>query len=159
MLAVAGDCDDAEIDRRLVELEVSLAGRGMIHAGVGLHGLSAMPPWHGNMYERTEDELAKALRAGHAQIGGAEHHVVLSHPPPYGGALDRISTSKHVGSTALRSFIDRMQPELVLCGHIHESRGVENFGRTTAVNCGLAATGFYALAVLGNEVHVDLCRA
>jgi Icc-related predicted phosphoesterase len=118
-----------------------------------------MPPWHGNMYELTEDELSEALRAGHAQISGAEHHVVLSHPPPRGGALDRTSTSKHVGSTALRSFIDQMQPELVLCGHIHESRSAEKLGQTTAVNCGLAAAGFYALAEVGDQLRVDLCRA
>jgi hypothetical protein len=159
VLAVAGNCDSAEIGRRLVELNVSLAGRGLIHAGVGLHGLSAMPPWRGDMYELTEDKLAEVLQAGHAQIAGAEHHVVLSHPPPYGSALDRTSTAKHVGSTALRSFIDRMQPEVVICGHIHESRGVEKLGQTTAVNCGPAAAGYYALAELGDQLRVDLCRA
>lgn len=159
VLAVAGNCDSAEIDRRLVELEVSLAGRGLIHEGVGLHGLSAMPPWRGDMYQLTEEELAEALRAGYAQIGGVEHHVLLSHPPPHGGTLDRTSMGKHVGSTALRSFIDETQPGLVLCGHIHESRGVEKIGPTTAVNCGPAAAGFYALAELGDRLNVELCQA
>lgn len=159
VLAVAGNCDSAEIDRRLVELEVSLAGRGLIYDGVGLHGLSAMPPWHGGMYELTENQLAEVLQAGYAQIAGAKHHVVLSHPPPHGSTLDRISMSRHVGSTALRRFIDETQPELVVCGHIHESRGVDRLGRTTVVNCGPAAAGFYALAELGDRLKVDLCEA
>jgi Icc-related predicted phosphoesterase len=159
VLAVAGNCDSPKIEQRLVELEVSLMGCGLIHDGVGLHGLSAMPPWRGDMYQLTEEELAEALQAGYAQIAGAEHHVVLSHPPPHGGTLDRTSMAKHVGSTALRRFIDETQPELVICGHIHESRGVENLGQTTAVNCGPAAAGFYALAEVGDELRVDLCRA
>jgi len=159
VLAVAGNCDSAEIDQRLVELGGSLMARGLVHNGVGVHGLSAMPPWRSNMYQLTEDELAEVLRAGYAQIAGAEHHMLLSHPPPHGGKLDCTSAGRHVGSTALRSFIDETQPELVLCGHIHEARGVEKLGRTTAVNCGPAAAGFYALAELGDELKVDLRRA
>jgi Icc-related predicted phosphoesterase len=161
VLAVAGNCDSAEIDQRLVELEVSLAGRGVIYAGAGLHGLSAMPPWQGNMYETTEAELARALQTGYAQIAGAGHHVVLSHPPPHGGNLDCTSSSRHVGSRALRSFIDQVQPELVVCGHIHEARGLERLGRTTVVNCGPAAAGYYALAELAEvdeDPKVELCR-
>jgi Icc-related predicted phosphoesterase len=158
VLAVAGNCDSTEIDRRLVELGVSLMGRGLIHEGVGLHGLSAMPPWRSDMYQLTEDELAEALRAGYAQITGAEHHVLLSHPPPHGGKLDCTSGSKHVGSTAVRRFIDEARPELVVCGHIHEARGVQKLGPTTAVNCGPATAGFYALAELGDKLKVELHR-
>jgi len=159
VLAVAGNCDSAEIDRRLAELGVSLAGRGVVHDGVGLHGLSAMPPWRRDMYQLTEDELAEVLRVGYAQIAGAGRHVLLSHPPPHGGRLDCTSAGKHVGSTALRDFIDETQPELVLCGHIHEARGVEKLGCTTAVNCGPAAAGCYALAELGDGLKVDLRQA
>ena len=62
-------------------------------------------------------------------------------------------------NTALRDFIEKTQPALVLCGHIHEGRGIEQFGRTTVVNCGLAASGFYALATVGDRVDVELRRA
>lgn len=159
VLAVAGNCDSAQIDRRLEELGVSLMGRGVIHDGVGLHGLSAMPPWRGDMYQLSEGELGEALQAGYGQISGADHHVVLSHPPPRSEAIDRTSRGRHVGSTALRSFLDETQPGLVICGHIHEARGLEKFGRTTAVNCGLAAAGCYALAGLGDELRVELHQA
>lgn len=156
VLAVAGNCDSAEIDRRLVELGVSLHGRGVAHQGTGLHGLSAMPPWMGGMYELSEAELADRLESGYAQIEGAERHVVLSHPPPRGATVDRTSRGENVGSTALRTFIDRTQPLLVLCGHIHEARGMEKIGRSTVVNCGPAAAGYYAVAELGDELQIEL---
>jgi len=159
VLAVAGNCDNAEIDRRLTELGVSVNGCGWVHDGLGIHGLSGIPPWNSRMYQFSEDELAERLAAGRLQVDAAERRAVLAHVPPYGGRLDRVAMLKHAGSRALREFVDRQQPELVVCGHVHEARGIEQFGRTTVVNCGPAAAGYYALVDFGREVQVELCRA
>jgi len=156
VLAVAGNCDSPGIDTRLDELGVGLHGRGVIREGIGLQGLSAMPPWLPRMYHFTEDELAGFLQAGYAQIAGAEQHVVLSHCPPRGGRLDRTRLLQHVGSQALRTFIQQTHPALVVCGHVHEARGIENLGPTTIVNCGPAAAGYYATAEIGDQVNVEL---
>ena len=45
-----------------------------------------------------------------------------------------------VGSTAVRELIERIQPVLALHGHIHESRGVANIGKTVAINPGSSYT-------------------
>lgn len=157
VLAVAGNCDSAEIDGRLQQRGVALHGRGVRWGPVGIHGLSAIPPWKRGMYQLTEDELAAALESGYAALNGAEQHVLLAHVPPRGLRVDRTFFWKHAGSTALRTFIDRTHPALVFCGHIHEGRGIEPLGRTTVVNCGLAARGQYALAELhGDAWHVEL---
>jgi len=156
VLAVAGNCDSAAIDARLVKLGVSLSGRGVTVGPLGLHGLPAMPPWLDRMYHFSEPELADLLAVGHDQIAGAARHAVLSHAPPRAERIDRTRRGQHVGSTALREFIDRTQPELVGCGHIHEARGVETLGRTTVVNCGAAVAGAYALIDLGQSIQVEL---
>lgn len=158
VLAVAGNCDSAHIDKRLIELSVSVTGKGMIIKDVGIHGISAAPPWHRKMYGLTEDELALSLQAGYSQVQNARWHVVLAHTPPRGIKLDRTHYFQHIGSSALREFIDKTQPALVVCGHVHESRGVDMIGRTTVVNCGPAAAGYYAVAELGEQVNVDLRR-
>ena len=41
-----------------------------------------------------------------------------------------------VGSSAVRTAIERHQPMLALHGHIHESRGEARIGRTLAINPG-----------------------
>jgi uncharacterized protein len=160
VFAVAGNCDSAPVDQRLMELGVSVAGRGMIIKDVGIHGLSAAPPWHKGMYGFTEVELAQHLQAGYDEIKNqnAQWHVVLTHVPPQGIKLDRTHFFQHVGSSALREFVDKTQPALVVCGHVHESRGVDTIGRTTVVNCGPAGSGYYAIAELDDEVHVELYR-
>ncbi len=43
-----------------------------------------------------------------------------------------------VGSTAVRTLIEEVQPVLALHGHIHESKAVAKIGRTTCVNPGSA---------------------
>ena len=156
VLAVAGNCDSAAIDRRLDDLGVSLSGRGVMLENIGLHGLPGTPPWRSTMYHFTEEDLAEMLETGYAQIDGAAVHVVLSHVPPHGGKLDRTHLFQHVGSTAIRAFIDERQPDLVLCGHIHESRGVERLGRTTVANCGVGDRRYYAIAEVGDGVEVEL---
>ena len=158
VLAVAGNCDSAAIDDRLAQLDVGIHGRGRIFRGVGLQGLSGMPPWRGTMYQFTEEQLAASLEAGWAELNGCGPHVVVSHAPPR-GIVDRTSTGKQAGSTALRTFIEEKEPALVLCGHIHESRGIKALGQTTVANCGVAAQRYYAMAEVDEKVNVELYRA
>lgn len=159
VLGVTGNCDSPRIEGRLVELGVSLHHRGVILDGVGLHGLSAIPVWKPGMHQFTEDELAAALRRGYSQVAEATTHCVLAHVPPHGTSLDQVAAGRHAGSTALREFVERTAPCLVICGHIHESRGVEQLGPTTVVNCGFGAGGSYALAHVDEVVTVELRRA
>ena len=56
-----------------------------------------------------------------------------------------IGANTHVGSRAIRAFIERHQPPLVLAGHIHESPRVsssyrDTIGATVAVNPGQFGT-------------------
>ena len=159
VLAVAGNCDSPEIDDRLVEIGVSLFGCGAVRDGFGFYGVSAMPPWAGNMYELTEDEIAAALDRGYATARAASKQIMLAHPPPRDTTLDRVHNGQHVGSLSVRVAIETQHPTLVVCGHIHESRGVERMGPTTIVNCGAAFRGEYAVAHVDLEVDVQLPTA
>jgi len=84
--------------------------------------------------------------------------MVLAHVPPHDCRLDCTGLGDHVGSRALRRFIDEHQPDLVVCGHVHEARGTERLGRTLVVNCGPATSGCYALLDLDERMDVELCR-
>ncbi len=95
-----------------------------------------------------------ALRAGSTQ-----HMVLAAHNPPYNTACDRTSNGLHVGSSAVRDFIEEHQPAICLCGHIHESVGMERLGRTVVANPGPFSAGCYALLTASpSGVHVTLKR-
>ncbi len=171
VLAVAGNCDSPQIDQRLASLGVSLFRRGVWHDNVVLCGVSGVPPWHGRTHELSEQLLAEALEQSrecalrHAQrptpaappaTRSTPLEVLLTHVPPHGNTLDLTRSGQHIGSSAVRAFITRYQPALAVCGHVHESRGIVAQGKTQVVNCGPAFNGYYALATVGPEVHVEL---
>jgi uncharacterized protein len=68
-----------------------------------------------------------------------EKTIILFHSPPYNSYLDCLWSGEHVGSKAIRQFIEIRQPYLTLHGHIHESTQVsgkwlQRFGNTIALN-------------------------
>ncbi len=63
--------------------------------------------------------------------------VLVCHCPPHGTALDRMRNGQHAGSTAIRKFVDDLQPRWFFSGHIHETEGLTTeIGVTTAHNPG-----------------------
>jgi Icc-related predicted phosphoesterase len=83
--------------------------------------------------EYTEEQLTEKLSA----FNGLKPLFLVCHCPPFRTMLDRIVNFRHAGSTAVRAFIEREQPEYFFCGHIHEAAGVaERIGETKAMNVG-----------------------
>ena len=67
--------------------------------------------------------------------------LYVIHTPPNNTLLDIITSGVHVGSTSVRSFIEKNQPPLTLHGHIHESpemsgQSQDAIGKTICVNVG-----------------------
>lgn len=157
LLAVAGNMDSPEIDARLADLGVALDARGYQLGTVGVFGVSAAPhsPLH-TPYELSEDELERRISEGFSTVRECAVKVFCPHPPPRGTACDRLPSGEHVGSTAVRSFVEREQPDVVLCGHIHEARGVDRIGATQIVNPGPAGAGHYAIVDIDETVTVRL---
>lgn len=84
--------------------------------------------------------IAQALEAL-AGAGPPGDSVIVAHSPPRGTNCDMVAPGVHVGSRALRAWVERHQPPLVLSGHIHESPRVsgawrDTIGRTISVNPG-----------------------
>ena len=62
--------------------------------------------------------------------------ILVLHSPPKGVA-DVTSGGQSVGSTAIHDAIERIQPRLAFCGHIHDSWGqTGKIGATQVVNLG-----------------------
>ena len=157
LLAVAGNMDSAAIDERLAALGVSVDGRGVLLGDVGVFGVSAAPlsPLK-TPYELTEGELERRIEEGFAAVADARVKVFCPHAPPLGTACDRLRDGRHVGSAAIRAFVEREQPDVVVCGHIHEARGRDELGRSQVVNPGPAGAGHYAVLDVGDRVTVVL---
>jgi uncharacterized protein len=93
----------------------------------------------------------------------AARAIILFHAPPYRTALDRaaldtvrvehVAVDVHVGSIALRRFIEERQPLLTLHGHVHEAPRLTGAWRDK-----LGSTHMFSAAHDGPElalVHFD----
>lgn len=110
-----------------------LHGSGIVLQGVSMFGIGGgIPPtpfgsWS---YDFTEEQATELL--AECPPGG----VLISHSPPR-GIVDVSSMGTHLGSVAVRAVVERNQPRLVVCGHVHESwRRQEQLGRSLIVNAG-----------------------
>jgi len=155
LFAVAGNMDSPAIDNTLEQLGVSLNGHCHRVDDVAFCGCSAAPISIGTPYELPEAELKRRIELGFQQANGAARLVFVPHAPPR-GALDRTSSGISAGSEAVRGFVDRAQPGLVLCGHIHEARGQAQLGRSLVVNCGPARRGHYVIADLTDDWKIQM---
>jgi uncharacterized protein len=101
------------------------------HHVVGL-GYSSPTPFD-TPGEYSEEEIARRLSA----FNGLKPMIAVIHCPPFRTLLDQMRAFRHGGSTAVREFIEREQPEHLFCGHIHEAAGMfAMLGRTRGMNVG-----------------------
>lgn len=157
LFVVAGNMDNPSFDRLFESLGVGINGRGLFFKDVGLFGVSGSPftPMH-TPYEIPEEEIGRRAERGFQDVRAARVTVFVPHAPPHRSTLDTIFLGKHVGSTAVREFIQKRQPHIVVCGHIHEARGIDRIGQSEIVNCGAARLGSYAIITIDKTIHIDL---
>lgn len=155
LLVVAGNMDPPELDDVFVQLGVSINGKGVIINDVGFFGVSAAPysPLH-TPYEISEEEIRQRSEAGWREVQKARWRIFVPHAPPRDTQLDKIFLGKHVGSTAVRKFIEDAQPDAVVCGHIHEARGLDSLGKSMVINCGPTGKGYYGVLEVLTTVEV-----
>lgn len=157
-LFVPGNCDPTGLSEHS-----TLGGAHCLHGRcrrvgdlsfMGVGGSTPVP--FRTVFELREEELKEILEEAHSHFDGDGRPVLVSHVPPSHTAVDMTPSGFNVGSVALREFIERRRPQLVVCGHIHEARGVDKIGDTLIVNPGPAMWGLCALVETGGEVEVRL---
>jgi Icc-related predicted phosphoesterase len=116
-------------------------------------GYSTPTPWQ-TPRERTEPEIADVIEKVVAEVPDPSRAVFNFHCPPLDSSLDtclkldasvwpptpvienRQPVYYGAGSQAVTDALRRYQPTVGLHGHIHESRGMNRYGRTPAFNPG-----------------------
>jgi len=160
VMAIPGNCDLKSILKVLDNSKATNLHNASERIGniifIGLGGSNPTP--FDTPFELQEDEIKSSLDdlVREAESSG-NTIILLTHAPPH-GTTDKIPAG-HVGSTALEQFVDRV--DLIVCGHIHEARGVMNSGKTVVVNPGMVSKGYGALITVdesaGNaQIDVEL---
>jgi uncharacterized protein len=154
LFAVPGNEDDEDI-RALLSTHPwvrNVHEKVVEYMGYEIFGLgfSNVTPWK-TAGELSEDELYGRLEEIARRVKHWSHAIGIIHVPPAesgldlapdliieGKALPRLASDElvPVGSPAVRTFIEKYQPLLVVSGHCHESHGLVRIGSTTCINPG-----------------------
>ena len=149
VLAIPGNCDQKNILGALdASKAINLHGKaeqiGKIRF-IELGGSNPTP--FKTPFELSEEYIENALEG---MVCSAENTddcgtiVLLTHTPPH-GTRDELPFG-HVGSKAIHKFVGRV--DLIVCGHIHEAKGIEIVGKTVVVNPGEACKGSCAVITI-----------
>jgi hypothetical protein len=106
-------------------------------------------------FEPSDEEIRTALNAlcGRMQ---SDKRALAVHMPPKNTELDIVDEDDHVGSQAVRDVIENHDFDVVVTGHIHESRGTEVLNGSHVVNPGPVAEGMYAVYDTETEDQPEL---
>jgi Icc-related predicted phosphoesterase len=126
------------------ELFILGAGGGLRRAGI-------------TSFERSEGSwkaaLGPGLDAANKKKGPRPRTrplIAVTHSPPYGTNAD-LHAGMHVGSKVFSRLMGRYNPDVWICGHIHESRCVSLEDGTLVINPGPCALGYHALLEIRRE--------
>ena len=158
--AQIGNMDKAEVADFLSRegINIHAAARSLAPglAAIGIGGSTPTP--FATPSEFPEAKYTAWLEACWPEAKKLAHQVLLiSHNPPKNTNCDIVGAGIHVGSEAVRAFIEKYQPSLCLCGHIHEARATDAIGTTQVINPGnFGAGGYIVLTYAQGRLTADL---
>ncbi len=155
VLAVPGNCDPhGTLEKIENSKALNLHARALNIKNMRICGLGGSNPTPFNTpFEFGEDEIQRELDNLMAGMDD-EISILVTHAPPHGTEVDRIPSGDNVGSTAVRNIIEKHEPCINICGHIHESPGVDRIGKTVIVNPGQLSDGRAALVEISEDGSV-----
>jgi Icc-related predicted phosphoesterase len=127
----------------------------------GEHGM-AYVSWEGEIRQvdlaevAARPSIAEAL-AELSRRSDPRRTIYVCHTPPADTPLDVMPRGRHVGSRALRAFVERQAPPLTLHGHIHEAPQLSGqfatrLGATWCVNPGNDQRRFHAVTLDTDDI-------
>lgn len=156
VFVVPGNCDNPSLLKVLGENKNTINLHNSLHAMgeftfMGLGGSNPTP--FNTPFELSEKKIGEYIGTLLSRSRG--RNILLSHAPPR-NTTDKLPFG-NVGSEALARYLGRF--DLIICGHIHEARGVVKVNGTCIVNPGMASKGQAALITIKDEIKVDFIDA
>ncbi|MBR9683649.1 hypothetical protein GOV03_03865 [Candidatus Woesearchaeota archaeon] len=86
------------------------------------------------LHQLTEEDFFKTLKEGHERLSGIKKKIMITHVQPQNSI---IGLGIWPGSSGVRKAVEELQPDFHLCGHVHETGGIEEvMGKTKIINVG-----------------------
>jgi Icc-related predicted phosphoesterase len=145
--------DRAEITDYLEEKGWNIHAKGkQLAENIGIMGVGYSTPTPFRTPSEVPDAmLGQWLSTGYEQIKHLSKLILVAHDPPFGSRTAELPSGENVGNKSVLEFIQRVQPDICLTGHIHEANTEDFIGKTKVLNPGMLCMGGYALIRLKED--------
>lgn len=140
VIAIPGNCDPNGICNAINDVAFCLHNNIVAYGDAILFGYGGSNPTpfdtpgetdDDHIYSSVYDLLANYDYVYNNQV--PKVRILATHAPPFNTEADRVSNGEHVGSQGILKSIHEFEPEINLCGHIHEAKSLSKIGFTTDV--------------------------
>ena len=150
ILTVPGNFDK-ELIGFFDEKKVGLHGTGRVFQDVGFYGFGGAKTPFNTLLEPSEKEIEEGLKKGFEKVKTCKIKIQITHIPPARTKLDVAYTGAHIGSEAVRKFIEENKPDVAVSAHVHEARGVDELKKTKLINPGRFPEGYCGMITIKNN--------
>lgn len=157
--ALIGNMDHASIIPLLDDKGWNIHAKGrQLAEGVGIVGVGfSTPTPFMTPSEVSDEKLGQWLGEGYEYVRHLPKLIVVAHDPPYGSKAAQLPYGENVGNRSVREFIENVQPDICITGHIHEATGEEYIGNTKVINPGMFCMGGYVrIQLIDGELEATL---
>jgi len=151
-LIVHGNMDTNEVIKVFEDKGVSVHCKKIVigeYNVIGFGGSNYTPA--NTPTEYSEEEIEDGLN----KLEIDSRTILITHAPPFNSGLDKVSSGLNVGSRAIRNIIDKKQPCLNICAHIHEQEGKRVINKTLVVKLGPAMHGRAVEINISKDINVS----
>ena len=140
VIAIPGNCDPAGICNSINEASFCLHNNIIAYGDAILFGYGGSNPTpfdtpgeiddlkiYGDVYEL----LANYDYVYNENVPKVK--ILVTHAPPFNTEADLIENGDHVGSQGILKSIHEFEPQINLCGHVHEAKSLSKIGNVTDV--------------------------
>ncbi len=158
VLAIPGNCDPLNIHGFIDNSDATnLHGRTVTIKELGICGFGGSNPTpFKTPMEFDEVEIYDRTKKVSKDIKDHKISILVTHVPPINTKTDVLPNGTHVGSDAIRRVVEELQPSINICGHIHESRAVDQIGSTIIINPGMLSAGYGCLINIDDSDEEDI---
>lgn len=111
----------------------NLHGYSVVYKDVGFFGCGGA---NIGLFRVGENEMFNILKKGNENIKGVKKRIMVTHVHPAGTLMEKLTTVFR-GSSGVKKAIRELQPDILLCSHVHEAEGLEErVGKTRVINVG-----------------------
>lgn len=155
ILAVHGNWDRVDVLDFLEEKGYSLHAFGKVVNDVGFFGVGgSIETMMKTETEYNEEEIYEFLKYGYNSVKHCKKIVLVTHNPPK-GVKDKTYLKLKGGSSSIRDFINEMNVDVCICGHIHEAWGTETYGNCAVLNTGSFKKGRYGVITINDHISIE----